>query len=69
MVVEREIKNKLVSIYTNFLYQNKEEILRLFISATSHLIVVVIYNCLLLLSFHIPSVLGRYLSWLWFLAG
>lgn len=42
-------------------------LIRIFIFATND-VVVVIYNCLLLLSFHIPSVLGKYyLSWLWFL--
>lgn len=40
----------------------------MFISVTSHVVVVAIYNCLFLLSLHIPSVLGKCLSWLWLLA-
>lgn len=40
----------------------------MFISVTSHVVVVAIYNWLFLLSFHIPSVLGKYLTWLWLLA-
>lgn len=50
MTVEREIKNKLVNIRITILYQNMEDtLIRIFISATNDVVVVVIYNCLLLL--------------------
>lgn len=52
--VEKEI-NWLIHIHI-FLYQNKEDVLRIFMSAASHVVVVVLSNCLLL-SFHIPALL------------
>lgn len=43
-------------------------LIKMFASATDHIVVVVIYNCLFLLSFHFPAVLGKCLSWSCFLA-
>lgn len=70
MTIEREI-NKVVNICVNFLHQYTEDILiRIFIFTANDVVVAVTYNCLILLSFHIPSVLGKYyLSWLWILPG